>query len=154
MSFKECRAVPKKVPEKRRKRKAPSTKTRGSISKTEYNRMIEAFGCHCVICGDPRIEAHHVRFRSQGGRGKWRNLAPLCKIHHQLAHQDRDFADWLRKEREVRYGSWYWADEYDLFQAGLIPNTTKEAFEKFMREEERRAQMVRDRPHRENGGRG
>lgn len=133
----------------------PNRKVRGSVSKREYTRMVEEFGRACLVCGSTyTIEAHHVRFRSQGGRGKWRNLAPLCKIHHQLAHQDRDFADWLRQEREARYGSWYWADEYDLFQAGLIPNTTKEAFEKFMREEERRAQMVRDRPHREDGGRG
>ncbi|KYD28069.1 hypothetical protein B4109_1201 [Geobacillus stearothermophilus] len=133
----------------------PNRKARGSVSKREYTRMVEEFGSSCLVCGSTyNIEAHHVRFRSQGGRGKWRNLAPLCKIHHQLAHQDRDFADWLRKEREVRYGPWYWADEYDLFQAGLIPNTTKEAFEKFLEEEERRAQMVRDRPHREDGGWG
>ena len=70
------------------------------------------------------------------------------------AHSDRKFADWLREEREKMYGSWYWADEYDLFKAGLIPNTTKEAFEKFMREEERRAQMVRDRPGGKDSGRG
>ncbi|AWO74945.1 HNH endonuclease [Geobacillus thermoleovorans] len=139
-----------KKPKKRKKpqtykgRVIPSRKARGSVSKREYTRMIEEFGNACLVCGSTyNIEAHHVRFRSQGGRGKWRNLAPLCKIHHQLAHQDRDFADWLRQEREARYGSWYWADEYDLFQAGLIPNTTKEAFEKYMEGEEERARLAR-----------
>ena len=134
-----------KVPKKRKKKKLevykgrtiPSAKTRGQISKREYERMVEEFGSVCIVCCSPYIEAHHIRFRSQGGRGKWRNLAPLCKKHHMKAHSDRKFADWLREEREKRFGSWYWADEYDLFKAGLIPNTTKEAFEKYMEMEEK-----------------
>jgi 5-methylcytosine-specific restriction endonuclease McrA len=132
-----------KIPKKRKKklevykgRTIPSAKTRGQISKREYERMIEEFGSVCIICGNPYIEAHHVKFRSSGGRGKWRNLVPLCKEHHMKAHSDRKFADWLREEREKRFGPWYWADEYDLFKAGLIPNTTKEAFEKYMEGEE------------------
>jgi HNH endonuclease len=139
-----------KIPKKRKKklevykgRTIPSAKTRGQISKREYERMIEEFGSVCIICGNPYIEAHHLRFRSQGGRGKWRNLAPLCKEHHMKAHSDRKFADWLREEREKRFGSWYWADEYDLFKANLIPNTTKEMFERFMKEEEERARLAR-----------
>jgi len=134
-----------KIPKKRKKKKLevykgrtiPSAKTRGQISKREYERMVEEFGSVCIVCCSPYIEAHHIRFRSQGGRGKWRNLAPLCKKHHMKAHSDRKFADWLREEREKRFGSWYWADEYDLFKAGLIPNTTKEAFEKYMEMEEK-----------------
>ncbi len=72
MSFKECRAVPKKVPEKRRKRKAPSTKTRGSISKTEYNRMIEAFGCHCVYAAihESRLTMSVSAPKAAGGSGE------------------------------------------------------------------------------------
>ena len=139
-----------KIPKKRKKklevykgRTIPSAKTRGQISKREYERMIEEFGSVCIVCGNPYIEAHHVKFRSSGGRGKWRNLAPLCKEHHMKAHSDRKFADWLREEREKRFGSWYWADEYDLFKANLIPNTTKEMFERFMREEEERARLAR-----------
>jgi hypothetical protein len=139
-----------KIPKKRKKklevykgRTIPSAKTRGQISKREYERMIEEFGSVYIICGNPYIDAHHCKFRSQGGRGKWRNLVPLCKEHHMKAHSDRKFADWLREEREKRFGSWYWADEYDLFKAGLIPNTTKEMFERFMKEEEERARLAR-----------
>ena len=139
-----------KRPKKRKKklevykgRTIPSAKTRGQISKREYERMIEEFGSACIICGSPYVEAHHLRFRSQGGRGKWRNLVPLCKEHHMKAHSDRKFADWLREERKKRFGSWYWADEYDLFKAGLIPNTTKEAFEKYMEGEGERARLAR-----------
>jgi 5-methylcytosine-specific restriction endonuclease McrA len=140
-----------KIPKKRKKKKLqvykgrviPSKKKRGEVSKREYNRMIEEFGSVCIICGNPYIDVHHVKFRSHGGRGKWRNLAPLCRVCHERLHRDRKFADWLREEREKRFGPWYWADQYDLFLAGLIPNTTKEAFEKYMREEEERARLAR-----------
>jgi 5-methylcytosine-specific restriction endonuclease McrA len=140
-----------KIPKKRKKknpqvykgRKIPSKKKRGEVSKREYNLMIENFGSVCVICGNPYISAHHVKFRSHEGRGKWRNLMPLCVRCHRRAHDDKKFADWLRQEREKRFGPWYWADEYDLFKANLIPNTTKEMFERFMKEEEERARLAR-----------
>lgn len=152
---KQRREKPKpKIREKRpKKRKAklevfkgrtiPMQKVRGQISKKEYERTIEAFGSTCAICGNPLIELHHIKFRSQGGRGKWRNLIPLCKEHHMKAHSDRQFAEWLRAEREKRFGEWYWADKYDLFKAGLIPNTTDEMFERYMQEEEERWASVK-----------
>ena len=119
-------------------RTIPSAKQRGAVSKKEYARAIEAFGDTCVYCGNPYIEMHHVRFRSQGGRGKYRNLMPLCEQHHRRAHEDREFSDLLRVSREKRFGPWYWADKYDLFKAGKIPNTTDAEFEKFMKLEEER----------------
>jgi len=135
-------------------RTIPSARVRGQVSKREYERMIEEFGSVCIVCGNTYIEAHHIRFRSQGGRGKWRNLVPLCKEHHMKAHQERTFADWLREEREKRYGEWYWADEYDLFMAGLIPNTTKEAFERFMQRGEVDEETLRRRESDSDRGRG
>lgn len=135
-------------------RTIPSAKVRGQVSKREYEKMIEVFGEMCVICGNPYIEAHHIRFRSQGGRGKWRNLAPLCKEHHMKAHRDRQFAEWLRQEREKKYGPWYWADEYDLFKANLIPNTTKEAFERFMQRGEVDEETLCGGESNSNHGRG
>lgn len=112
-------------------RTIPPARARGAISKTEYEKAVEAFGAVCAICGDNRIEMHHIRFRSQQGRGKYRNLIPLCKTHHNQAHQDRKFADGLREQRVEMYGSFFWADKYDLFKAGLINNTTDTEFEKF-----------------------
>ncbi|KIL79557.1 hypothetical protein SD77_2011 [Bacillus badius] len=134
---------------KKQKRKAetykgrviPKAKVRGEISKKEYNRAIEAFGECCVMCGDPRIEMHHVKYRSQQGRGGYRNLMPLCNDHHSDAHTNRKFADMLREQRAQQFGEWYWADKFDLFKAGLIPNTTEKAFETYMDEQER---MKRD----------
>lgn len=112
-------------------RTIPSKRQRGAISKKEYNRAIEAFGDVCVVCGNPKIEMHHIVFRSQGGRGGYRNLIPLCSKHHRWAHQSRDFADKLRKHREKQFGPYFWADKWDLFKAGLIKDAKDEEFEKF-----------------------
>lgn len=112
-------------------RTIPPARARGNISKKEYEKAVEAFGAVCAYCGDPYIEMHHIRFRSHQGRGNFRNLIPLCKNHHNQAHQNRQFADSLREQRIEMFGEWYWADKYDLFKAGLITNTTESAYEKF-----------------------
>lgn len=117
-------------------RTIPPARARGNISKKEYEKAVEAFGTACVYCGDPYIEMHHIRFRSQQGRGNYRNLIPLCKNHHNKAHQNREFADHLREQRIEQFGEWYWADKYDLFKAGLINNTTDGAYENFFLEGE------------------
>ncbi|MCD7034328.1 HNH endonuclease [Metabacillus sp. GX 13764] len=117
-------------------RAVPKAKERSKITKKEYNRAIEAFGAACAECQNPAIEMHHLKFRSQGGKGGFRNLLPLCKTHHMKAHKSRRYADSLRAERESIYGKFFWADRFDLFKEGLIPNTTQQAFEKFMEREE------------------
>jgi hypothetical protein len=128
-------------------RTVPPSKVRGSISKKEYEKAIEAFGNVCAICGNPLIEMHHIRFRSQQGRGNYRNLIPLCKTHHTEAHMNRQFADGLRAERVEMFGEWYWADKFDLIKAGLITNTTNEEFEKFMVKESGPCEALHQRNH-------
>jgi len=137
--------IHEKRPKKNRKkievykgRVIPKAKDRTKISKTNYHRMIEEFGYRCLICGKTPIEAHHIVFRSQLGSGNWRNLAPLCQMHHRKAHQDRNFAEYLRQERAERFGPHFWKDKYRLFKEGLILNTTDSSFEQFMKEEEKR----------------
>ncbi len=125
-------------------RTIPTKKQRTKINKKDYQKMIEMFGSNCNVCGNPYIEAHHIVFRSQFGSGNWRNLVPLCNKHHQLVHKDRVMADFFRREREKVYGPHYWKDRYTLFKEGLIPNTTSEAYEKFMKEEEKRASNNRE----------
>jgi hypothetical protein len=126
-----------------RGRTIPTAKVRSNISKKDYNKAIDTFGETCVICNNPYIEMHHIRFRSQQGRGGFRNLLPLCKEHHMKAHKERSFADYLKEERKRIYGEWYWADKFDLFQENLIPNTTDKAFEKFMEGEVEKIEKVR-----------
>ncbi|MGG3893153.1 HNH endonuclease [Geobacillus stearothermophilus] len=158
--------VREKKPKKRKKklevykgRTIPSKKTRGKISKKDYMKAIEVYGPYCAECGSPYIEMHHVKPKglSAGGRGVWRNLVPLCPEHHRGktgVHQSKELMEKYQRRHEALYGQYYYCDKYDLFKLGLIPTPTDECYERFMREEERRAQMVRDRPHRENSGRG
>ncbi len=115
--------------------KKVKARVRTSISKKEYQKAIDKFGSCCVICQNPRIEMHHVKFRSQGGKGVYRNLVPLCEKHHRLAHTQRWFAEALRNERENMFGKYYWCDKRDLFKIGLIKDDTDWEFEKFMIEE-------------------
>ena len=112
-------------------RTIPSKRQRGKVTKKEYNRAIEAFGSVCAICGNPYIEMHHIVFRSQGGRGGFRNLIPLCKTHHQEVHRNWGLAETLRQERKALYGEHFYKDKYDLFKEGVIPNTKDKVFEEF-----------------------
>ena len=106
------------------------------ITKQEYQKALDYFGDSCTICGVIPIEMHHVVFRSQGGRGGYRNLMPLCKHHHNKAHAQKAFADVLRAEREEAFGKHFYCDRFDLFEHGLIDDPNEKAFEEFMRAEE------------------
>lgn len=130
----------------------PEKRVRGQISKRDYEKAKEVFGEHCLVCGDPRIEMHHVRPKgmSNNGRGGWRNLAPLCAEHHRgrtgVHANYNGLSDRLKEERKAVYGEWFWADRFDLWKAGLIPNATYEAFESFMdREEVKAREALRER---------
>ena len=139
-----------KIPKKRKKklevykgRTIPSAKTRGQISKREYNEALKRHGEFCYVCGTTtNLEAHHVRFRSSQGRGVWRNIRFLCSEHHRgkySPHQNLVLRRELEKLHESLYGPYYYCDKYDLFKMGLIPNTTDKEYEKFMSLEEKKA---------------
>lgn len=140
---KEMQLYQNRKQKKRKSRTIPSKKERTKISKKDYSKMLEEFGEHCNICGAYPIEAHHIVFRSKYGSGNWRNLVPLCNKHHQLVHKDRVLADYFRQQREDRFGTHFWKDKYALFKEGLIPNTTNEAFENFLKGEEANARGIR-----------
>jgi 5-methylcytosine-specific restriction endonuclease McrA len=135
--YKEKQPKKKKKPNLYQSRIVPTKKERTRITETAYKRMIKEFGEYCLNCGHTPIEAHHIVFRSQMGSGQWRNLAPLCGRCHGLAHKYKSYADQLREDREAIYGKWFWADKYSLFKEGLIPNTTDDAYERFMLQQEK-----------------
>jgi 5-methylcytosine-specific restriction endonuclease McrA len=124
-------------------RTIPPAKIRGKISKTEYEKAIEEFGSTCAFCNNPYIEMHHIRFRSQQGRGQYRNLIPLCTEHHLEVHKNHSLAEKIKRDRIEKYGEWYWSDRFDIFKAGFIENTTDTAFFWFMEEEEKNADRLR-----------
>ncbi|UYL94218.1 HNH endonuclease [Geobacillus phage vB_GthS_PT9.1] len=140
-----------KIPKKRKKklevykgRTIPSKKTRGKISKKDYEKAIEVYGPYCAECGSPYIEMHHVKPKgfSTGGRGVWRNLVPLCPEHHRGktgVHQNRELMEKYQKRHKQLYGEHYYRDKYDLFKMGLIPTPTDECYERFFEKEEKNA---------------
>lgn len=134
LSQQPVRAVPK-IKKQNGCLEIPSAAVRGRINESDYKKALEYWG-GCAVTGQLTVEMHHAKFRSSGGRGTWRNLVPLIQPLHRKCHTDREFADYWRQELEKRFGPWYWADRFDLYKAGLIPNATHEAFEKFMRKEE------------------
>ena len=132
----------RKNPNLYRGRIIPTKKERTRITEQDYNRMLQEFGEYCMMCGHTPIEAHHLVFRSHFGSGNWRNLAPLCNYCHTKAHRDREFADYMRDMRAERFGPHFAKDVYSLFKEGLINNTTPEAYERFMRAEEKRVSGI------------
>lgn len=125
-------------PKPNHKRRKPKQKERGEITKAQRQLTLDWFGDSCTNCNGYPIELHHVVFRSQGGRGGYRNLMPLCKTCHTKAHTDRQFADYLREMRMEAFGQHFFQDMYDLEELGFIENATELQFEKFMRNEERK----------------
>lgn len=115
------------------KRRKPRKRERGQINKKQYQLALDWFGETCNICGSAPIEMHHLRLRSQQGRGGYRNLMPLCKKHHMEVHADINLADQLRDERAEMYGKLYYTDRFDLHDLGLIEEPTEEAFENYMK---------------------
>ena len=112
------------------KRKQPKAQERNRITPKEYNKAVEAWGDSC-FCGNPYTEMHHITYRSKGGRGVFRNLIPLCKIHHEQAHKDDSFRRNLEIQRKRVVGDYYWCDKYDLYNEGLIDEPTENKLERF-----------------------
>lgn len=119
------------------KRYKPKRRERTKVKKEDYQKMIEYWGAFCIYCGSPRIEAHHVKFRSALGGSRWRNLLPLCKTHHMKVHQDNTIRRSLELKLEHEFGSDFWKDEWHLYDEGKIDHPTVGEYERYFREIER-----------------
>lgn len=122
------------VPKPKHKRRVPTQKQRNAISKEQYQLALDWFGDSCSICNSKPIELHHIRYRSAGGRGGYRNLIPLCKHHHDKAHKDAGFSQSLHQERVEAFGEYFYMDAHDLCYHGLIDEPSEEKFNQFMNE--------------------
>lgn len=146
------RATPRRRDKSRTKSatgiKKPTLYQRGYFGK-DYDKLYEVNG---KVCGERvhrtygeeippcsgGLEAHHAKFKSQGGRGTWRNGQPLCTAHHQFAHKESWYAEKWRDIKESMYGEHYYKDEWDLYKEGLIDEPTEEKFEAFMQQFEKK----------------
>jgi hypothetical protein len=132
-------------------RSIPLKQQRGRITTAEYNEAARRHGEHCFFCGaTTNLECHHVMpkgySRIKSGRGKFRNLRFLCNECHtgtDGVHKNAEKMKILQDEHERLYSNFYWCDEFDLFQMQLIPEPTKEEYEKFFKEQEKEMQRKR-----------
>lgn len=111
-------------------------KDRTKITSKEYQKAIDMHGHRCNQCGHTYIEMHHVKYRSQSGKGQWRNLVPLCNKHHTLVHSSSRISEMRQNYHETLFGKYYWCDKYDLYKMGLIVNLDDDEFEAFMQSQE------------------
>lgn len=99
-----------KTPYRRRK---PNRRKRNNFSKKVREEILERDEGLCQQCGAEGTEIHHVRFRSQNGRGVATNGVLLCYTCHTKVHQNRDLALQWQKHYESYYGKDYYKDEWD-----------------------------------------
>lgn len=142
----------KKAPKKkavisaeRQGKKPPSAKVRNSFTDAQYQMAIDKFGrtCNDPTCAMPASEMHHIVFRSQSGRGVWRNAVPLCVSHHDLCHTSGRYARMWREARAAQFGERFYKDKWDIWLSGLIAEPEDHFFTEYMNNEERR--MTREK---------
>lgn len=103
------RPVPKPV----RKRSKPTRRQRNNFSQKVRQQIHERDNGLCQQCGSLGTEIHHVKFRSQGGRGVYSNGVLLCHSCHRKVHDNRELALQWQKHFESMYGKDYYKDEWD-----------------------------------------
>ena len=63
-----------------RRTRKPSAALRRAVRERDRHR------CRYPGCESRRVDAHHIRFWSNGGETRLGNLISLCKAHHHLVH--------------------------------------------------------------------
>jgi 5-methylcytosine-specific restriction endonuclease McrA len=102
------------VPKPQHVRRIPKQKFRNEFHRSCRQMIYERDNGMCRNCGTPGQEIHHVRFRSQGGRGVYENGLLLCHSCHEMMHKDYDRARTWQTIFEHEYGSDYFRDQWDL----------------------------------------
>lgn len=103
------------VPKPNHKRRSPQTRTRNNFSEAVRKQIYERDEGTCQQCKYRRgEEVHHVRFKSQGGRGVVTNGVLLCHHCHTICHRTYAMAEFWQKEFISRYGPDYYKDQWDL----------------------------------------
>lgn len=101
------------VPKPSFKRKAPKKSVRGNFNRQTRQKIYERDEGLCRNCGSIGEEIHHVKYRSQNGRGVYTNGLTLCSYCHRKVHRERELSEhWMNKFEEL-YGKDYYKDEWD-----------------------------------------
>ena len=102
------------VPKPQHKRRVRKRGERSKFSKFVRDKVKEHFDHTCQECGGKGIHLHHVKFRSEGGRGVFTNALLLCNQCHKNIHLDNERALYWKETFKKKYGSLYFMDKEDL----------------------------------------
>lgn len=102
------------IPKPVHRRRVPKRGERGKFDAKTRQKIWERDNGLCQMCFSPGTEIHHVKFRSQGGRGVFTNGLTLCQSCHRKVHDDRELAEYWISVFVDRYGADFYKDEYDV----------------------------------------
>lgn len=102
------------APKPSHKRRVKKRGDRSKFSKMVRDKVKDYFDDTCQECGGKGIHLHHVKFRSEGGKGVFTNALLLCNSCHKQIHLDNDRAQYWKEVFKKKYGSLYFMDADDL----------------------------------------
>ncbi|RXT02767.1 HNH endonuclease [Ammoniphilus sp. CFH 90114] len=89
------------VPKPNYPRRIAKRGERARFSQEIREEIIERDQGLCIRCQKPAAHVHHIRYRSQLGRGLKRNGVCVCYTCHVWAHQKREGREWFEHWSEV-----------------------------------------------------
>ncbi len=71
----------------------------------------------CLICGNPEVDACHIKSRGSGGDDSEENLISFCRIHHIEQHK----IGWYRMARKyTQVADYLYAKDWTFTPLGKI----------------------------------
>ncbi len=101
------------VPKPSHNRRVRKQGDRNKFPKEVRDQIKEHFDNTCQMCGNSGVHIHHVRFRSQGGRGVFTNGLLLCNSCDRRIHDNHELNIYWKEQFLRKYGPTYYMDEED-----------------------------------------
>lgn len=101
-------------PKPKFRRSVPKRGKRGKFSDETIKAILVRDQGLCQQCGKVGQEIHHVKYKSQSGRGVFTNGLTLCQPCHRKIHTDAELSDYWVNVFVDRYGPDFYKDIYDV----------------------------------------
>lgn len=101
------------VPKPNHKRQAPKQSVRNEFKPRVRKQVHERENGLCQNCGGLGNQVHHVKYKSQMGRGVATNGMLVCNTCHDKIHKDKQLSNqWVKVYRD-RFGYDFYKDGWD-----------------------------------------
>lgn len=101
------------IPKPSFKRRKPRLGARGRFNEATRDKIHERFNGLCGECGRVGEHIHHIKYKSQMGRGVESNGVLLCHKCHADIHRYRTLALKWEEWAIENFGPLYYQDEWD-----------------------------------------